>query len=252
MKYTVPLLLLVVGLFAFSPPKAKIKSAEDLIKVMKEEAEKSPLMSYTFIQETIRYKDGKPGDPETWYEAVQYPDRLRIDLGDLENGRTALYRSDSVYYFKDHELVRERPEVMEFLLLEGGIKVYSVEHVLKRMKDSGYDLSIFRKDKYLGRKVYVVGAKKGDLDAKQVWIDQERMSEVRRVDILPDGRKLEVQYLESTEVMNTWIPKQIDFYMDGKMMQREIYNDVKGNPELDPRLFEPAQIDAWHWYGKKD
>lgn len=48
------------------------------------------------------------------------------------------------------------------------------------------------------------------------------------------------------------VQDQIDFYLKGKMLQREIYNDIEGSLGLNPVLFDSTQIDEWHWYGKKD
>lgn len=256
MKYLLIVLICGFSLVLKGEPVddgGKIKSAADLVRVMHEAAKESPLQAYTFIQETTRYnKDGTAQEPQTWYEAIQYPDMLRIDIGDPAEGRTVLYKDDSVYFFKDHQLEGSRFEVMEFLLLEGGLKHYTVEEVLERMEETGYDLDIFRKDTYNGRKVYVIGAKKGDLESKQVWIDQEQFYEVRRIDLIQGEKLLEVQYLDYKKVMNAWIPVKIDFFIEGKMLQREIYNDITGNPKLKPVLFDPTQIDSWHWYGKKD
>lgn len=257
MKYSLLVLILGFGLFSFRSVEQeegkKISSAEELIRAMRKEARKSPLQEYTFIQETTRYnEDGTPKEPETWYEAVKYPDMLRIDIGDPSNGRTVIYRDDSAYFFKDHQLQGNRHEVMEFLLLEGGLKHYSVSEILERMENSDYDLGIFRTDNYQGRKVYVIGAEKGDLKSKQVWIDQERLTEVRRIDIIREDKLLEVQYLDYQKVLGAWVPVKIDFFIEGKMLQREIYNEITGNPGLKPVLFDPSQIDTWHWYGKKD
>jgi len=253
MKYIFLALLLPISMISnrWEDDGGKYKSTLDLLTGMKIKAEVSDLRQYTFTQTTTRYtKEGAVDKVETWYEAVQYPDRLRIDFGDLANQNAALYRGDQLYFFKAGELKGTRPEKMEFLFLEGGLKERSLVAIIDEMMVSGYKTQIFRKDKFQERKVFVIGAEKGDLKSKQIWIDQERLVQVRRIDPMDEERLLEVQFKTYQNVKGHWIPKEIEFFMNGKAMQTEVYHDVVLNPDLKEELFDPEHFFEWHWNGK--
>ena len=99
-------------------------------------------------------------DTSTWYEAISYPDRFRIDFGDLNNGNTNIYRNDSVYVFRKNELVHQGPQIQEFLLLEGGIFTYPADTVISKLVQLGVDTEVFNEGNYkqnLGIATFVHG-----------------------------------------------------------------------------------------------
>ncbi|MEM7299328.1 MAG: hypothetical protein AAF391_13805, partial [Bacteroidota bacterium] len=88
--------------FSFEP-----EGTENLIRYWKDRYQEGRLMAFTFVQETIRFRDGEVRDTATWYEAVQYPNFFRIDLGEKDLKNRNLYRNDSVYVIREGELVRQ-------------------------------------------------------------------------------------------------------------------------------------------------
>jgi outer membrane lipoprotein-sorting protein len=247
----IPLLLLLAQLFVpVAPPGDNIRNVRGLVKAMHAAASEAHYNDYTFIQTTIRYEeDGSVRDTMTWYEAVSYPDRFRIDFGDPSRKTAVIYRNDSSYFFREGELVRSRQEYNPFLLLEGGLKCYKLKQVLRRMKTYGYDLGQFREDEWQGKPVFVVGAKNAeDLRSKQVWVEQERLIPIRRIDPQENGSLLEVNYSAFENHDGGWIETRVDFHMDGKLLQVEFYNEIDTRVELRPELFEPGAFGSWHWW----
>lgn len=253
MKYLFLVLILFFSMEAFAEVYCgnKLKSTEDLVVTLKKKVEASDLEEYTFTQTTTLFKpDGSVEKEETWYEAVRYPNLLRIDFGEPKEKNAILYGGDSLYLFKGGELKTVRPEKMEYLFFEGGIASLSKTEVMEEMKSAGYNTDIFRTDKFAGRKVYVIGAEKGDMKSKQVWIDQERLVQVRRIDNLGEDKVMEVQFNVYQEKEGHWLPKEITFLFNGKPMQKEVYENVVLNPGLKDVLFDPMHFFEWHWNGK--
>jgi hypothetical protein len=188
-----PLLLLATSGKAETTPDNTI----ELLEIMKVHLQKTKVKEYTFIQETIRFQEnGSPKDTLIWHEAMQFPNRFRIDFGDLRKGNSVIYSRDSVFHIRGKLVKHSGAEVQEFMLLEGGLKEFSAEATLGRLKEAGYDTGAFRADEFDGHKVWVIGGAKGDLVSKQVWIDQEKLTTRRRIDPGREGKVTEAIFDE--------------------------------------------------------
>ena len=224
------------------------KSARALLKRMKKDAKSIDFDSYTFVQLTIRFnQDGSVRDTMIWHEALRFPDQFRIDFGPLEKETAVIYRNDSMYFFKEGELMRSGPEYNELLLMEGGIAVYELDTVLARMERYGYDLDKFYATEFEGEPVYVIGAEEGDVKSKQIWIHQEKLATLRRIDPRPDGQVMEIVFDDFVYQGGAWIETWVEFYLDGKLLQTERYQDIDTEIEVKEILFDPAHFGEWHW-----
>src|SRR5205085_10609058 len=103
MKY----LLAVTILFLFSFDTHK--DAGDVLKKMYKRYGGKWFRTFHFIQSTENYRNDSLIRTSTWYEAIIYPDKFRIDFGDLKNGNAVLYNKDSAYNFRNHKLARVTP-----------------------------------------------------------------------------------------------------------------------------------------------
>lgn len=232
----------------FQKPAPAPKTTRALIEKMKRHASQMTFNEYTFIQETIRFnKDGTIRDTTTWYEALRFPNNFRIDFGEKADGNAVIYRNDSSYLFKGHELVRSGPEENELMLMEGGIAVYSVDTVLGRMQRQGYDLDLLRQDHFRGEPMYVIGAAATDSSSKQIWIHRDKLCTVRRLD--PRGeRLLEAIFADFVFQDGGWIETWVEFYINGQLLQTERYKSINTRPKLKGMLFDPGRFGDWNWY----
>ena len=82
--------LFFVGLVESPAPKPK--NGEELIARMREHYAGKWYRTLTFTQKTTLL-DGKV---ETWYEALELPGKLRIDVAPLDSMKTILFRNESV------------------------------------------------------------------------------------------------------------------------------------------------------------
>lgn len=248
--YIKQLLILLLMMVSWAMQGQHINSTKELIQHMMKVNKNDAVKSYTFVQKTIRYKDGEGPTKNIWYEAIQYPTSFRIDFGPKEDGKAVIYRNDSVYVIQDHKILRREQEYQDFLLVEGGMYQYkSYKKVLERLKEFGYDISKFHVNTYQGYDVYVFGADKGDLTSKQMWIDKDYLFIHRKFTKLKNGKLLEVQYDDFKKVEGRWIETKVLIFIDGKLFQEEYYTDIDMSANLPKGVFEPNNWKTY-WYEK--
>src|SRR2546430_14485055 len=222
MRYFLSLvcLLLVIAPAAFA---AKITTTEDLIQAMQKRYAKSWYQTATFVQKTTNIdKDGNK-KVETWYEAMTLPGSLRIDFTPTKDGNGILFTNNQIYVFKNGKVDSTRPLVHPLMVL--GFDVYRLPQtdVIEKLKGLKFDLSIFRKDTWQGRPVYVVGAKAGDLHSLQFWIDQKNLYFVRM--IRPAGKDgaqtQETQFNKYQKLGGGWMSPEVILRVNGKLVPTE-------------------------------
>lgn len=206
-----------------------------------------PLEQFTFSQKTIRYRNDGQVDTSIWYEAIQYPDKFRIDFGDPAEGNAVIYRNDSAFIFRNHELQTSRLEPMPLLFLEGGMEFLPFDEVMPRLFELGLDTAEFRKTNWEGAEYYVIGAKEGDMEARQVWVDVEKLIPIRRLDPHPSGQVIELVYKDFKNFNGSMIETRVDIFIKGKLIQEEYYLDIDPDPKIPSGFFNLENFGKVHW-----
>src|SRR5690242_8720799 len=239
-------LILVIAPAAFA---SKITTTDQLVQAMQKKYARSWYKTATFVQKTTNIdKDGNQ-KVETWYEAMSLPGSLRIDFTPTKDGNGILFTNSQIYVFKNGKVDSNRPFVHPLMVL--GFDVYRLPQtdVIEKLKGLKFDLSIFRKDTWQGRPVYVVGAKSGDLHSPQFWIDQENLYFVRM--IRPAGKDgaqtQETRFNKYRKLGGGWMAPEVIFMVDGKVLTTEKYSDMRADVNLDPKLFDPQFWTTVHW-----
>ena len=236
--------LLFLLLLLAVPAMADMKTGEDLITAMHKKYDGKWYKTLTFVQKTITWKPDGTSTSETWYEAMSVPGKLRIDIDPLDKGNGLLFADGKLYSIKDGKANAGRAFVHPLMVL--GFDVYNQPSAtsIAQVKGIGIDLSIFREDTWQGRSVYVVGAKQGDMNANQVWIDKKNLYFVRLIQLGGRDKKIvqETQFNEYEKVKGGgWVSVEVVFFVDGKKTTTEEYTDVQANPKLDPDLWNPEK-----------
>ena len=245
-------LSLALGIFLFPYPASAAASSppiprngEELVSMMRERYLGKWYRTLTFTQKTT-LPDGKI---ETWYEALELPGKLRIDIAPLDSGKTLLFRNDSLYVFEQKKLKASQPLVHPLMVL--GFDVYQAPaaETVRKLKGLNFDLSKVHQTTWRGRPTYVVGAVLGDTISPQFWIDAERLYFVR---------SLEPSKKDSTIINETifdkyiplgggWLEMEVLFLANGKQQVKEEYTVPKANVKLDPAIFDPSSWKAPGW-----
>ena len=235
------ILLLLLAMPAFS---ADIKSGDDVITAMYKKYKGKWYRTLTFVQKTITHKPDGTSTSEIWYEAMSVPGKLRIDIDPLDKGNGILFADGKIYSIKDGKATAGRPFVHPLMVL--GFDVYNQPAAtsIAQIKGIGIDLSILREDTWQGRSVYVIGAKQGDMNANQVWVDKKNLYFVRLIQLGGRDKKIvqETQFNKYEKVKGGgWVSVEVVFFVDGKRTTTEEYSEVQANPKLDPDLWDPEK-----------
>lgn len=243
--------LMLVLAFALAPivHAAKITTSDQLVSAMQKKYAKSWYKTATFVQQTTNIdKDGNK-KVETWYEALSVPGALRIDFTPTKDGNGVLFTNNHIYVFKNGKTDKGRPFIHPLLVLGFDIYRISQAEALEKLKGLKFDLSVFREDMWQGRPVYVVGAKQGDLHSPQFWIDKKNLYFVRMLS--PSGKDgsqtQEIQFNKYRKLGGGWMSPEVIFMVEGKVTTTEEYSELRANPSLDPKLFDPQYFATVHW-----
>jgi outer membrane lipoprotein-sorting protein len=243
------MLFVLMVLSFFAAGKDSIKTSEELIQAMRDRYAKTWYKTATFVQKTTDYTPEGESKASIWYEAMSLPGSLRIDFDPINDGNGLLFVNDSLHRFQKGELKQSQPLIHPLMVL--GFDVYGlpVSDTIAKLKKIGFDLSILREDNWQGRPAYVVGAKAGELRSPQFWIDKERLYFVRMIQPAgPDKSKIqETQFNKYQKLKGGWISPEVIFMLDGKIRTTEEYSDIRGDVELDPKLFDPANWRTARW-----
>jgi outer membrane lipoprotein-sorting protein len=239
-------LILVIAPAAFAET---IKTTEDLVSAMQKKYSKSWYKTATFVQKTTNIdKDGNQ-KVETWYEALSVPGSLRIDFTPIKDGNGILFTDRKIFSFKDGKQESSRAFVHPLMILGFDIYKLPAADVIETLKGLKFDLSILREDTWQGRPVYVVGAKPGDLHSEQFWIDQKNLYFVRM--LRPGGKDgaqtQETQFNKYQKLGGGWMAPEVIFKVDDRVVTTEEYSELRANPALDSKLFDPQYWTSVHW-----
>src|SRR6266478_6274514 len=234
-------LFLLALIVAPATRAAKIATADDLIQALQKKYSKSWYRTATFVQKTTDYdKDGNT-KVSTWYEALSVPGSLRVDFTPIKDGNGILFTDRKIFWFKDGKADPARDFVHPLMILGFDIYKLPAAEVIETLKGLKFDLAILREDTWQGRAVYVVGAKPGDLHSPQFWIDQKNLYFVRMLRPAgQDGEQThETQFNKYQRLGGGWMAPEVIFKIDDQIRTTEEYSEMRVNPALDSKLFDP-------------
>jgi hypothetical protein len=199
----------------------------------------------TFTQKTT-LPDGKV---ETWYEALQLPGKLRIDVAPLDSMKALLFRSDSLYEVEQGKVKDSAAFVHPLMVL--GFDVYEdpVAETVTRLEGLNFDFAKFHQTSWEGRPTYVVGAEPGDTTSPQFWIDAERLYFVRSFEPSKKNPAVinETRFEKYIALAGGWLEMEVLFLANGQPRVKEEYSNPKANVRLDPSIFDPRPWKAPGW-----
>jgi hypothetical protein len=239
-------LLLVCALAVQALPPAPA-SGRDVIGRMHAAYDGKWFRTMTFVQKTTVHRpDGTTGE-QTWFESVQAPNHLRIDVAPLADGNGSLNTPDKVIVIRGGKIASERPNGNPFLPFVVGIYTQPVDASMAELAHEKYDMSVVSPTTYQGRPTWIVGAKVADLSVPQFWVDAERLVVTRA--LLPSGSSmLDVTLDDYQRAGVGWVAVRVAMSVNGAVRQLEEYSDVRVDVPLDPALFVPATWStARHW-----
>jgi hypothetical protein len=200
----------------------------------------------TFVQRTVLPLQQRV---ETWYESLDVPGKLRIDVAPAMTGRAVIYRNDSTYEFGRGQLRAATPGVEPLLVLLHDLHTQEPAKTIAMLKRYGFDLSRTHETTWEGAPVIVVGAWNGDSTSNQFWLEKSRLLLVRLIERNGSDprRPLDAHVGGYTPAGGGWLERSLRLYLGGELTTAEDYADVVIDPRLPPEIFEPVpyRIPAW-------
>jgi hypothetical protein len=231
------------------PSTPSITSGDQLISAMRNRYIGRWYRTLTFVQKSTYYRaDGSILRTETWYEAAQLPGRLRIDMGAPSRGNGVLYRNDSTYQMQSGRVTARRADSNPLLILGFDVYAQAASLTLQQLRQQGVNTSTIRSDTLDGRRVWVVGAARGDSTSNQFWVDADRLLFVRLIQT-QNGRTTDIRFGRYTQYGSGWVAEDVRVFSGGRMTFHEEYSQVRVDDTLDEDLFVPERWSAaTHWY----
>jgi hypothetical protein len=227
----------------------QIGDGETLVKAMHARYEKTWYDTVTFTQKSTTYNPDGTTKVETWYEAASLPGKLRIDIGPTSDGNGVILSDGQATFFQKGQQTGTRPYVNLLLVLGFDVYRQAPEATIALLKAEGIDLSKIHEESWQGEPAYVVGADKGDLKAKQFWVEKKRLLFLRVIQPdRQDPQKMDdIRFTDYRQLSGGIIAARVEVHNEDKLVFSEDYSDIQIGAKLDPAVFDPKQFATAHW-----
>ena len=235
----------VLALFSLGGSAQTISTPAQLIGAMHDRYASKWYHTLTFEQKSVTHKPDGTESTELWHEALILPGRLRIDIGDRSAGNGMLFANNHLYIYKDGKMANQRDFVHPLMVLGFDVYAQPADTTIKQLKDLDIDLTLMHEENFDGRPTYVVGAKPGDVQAPQFWIDKENLYFVRLLrPSEKQGAPVQDVRFEDYKIVEGggWLAEHVAIVAEGKVVFEELYSDVKINPKLSESHFDPEKF----------
>ena len=223
---------------------AEISSGEAVVRAMHDRYAKSWYKTLTFTQKSTTYNPDGTTKVETWYESALLPGNLRIDVGPASDRNAYIFSDGNIAVFKEGKLDVQKPSINMLLVMGFDVYGQSVEKSLSAIKGEKYDTTKFHEDTWEGHPVYVVGAEKGDTTSPQFWVDKDRLLFVRLFQPSKNesGKIEDIRFVNYQRLGGGWLAPRVEVHVDGTLVFSEDYSEIKGDPKLDPKMFDTKEF----------
>jgi len=196
----------------------------------------------TFVQKNTATRSDSTAH-SVWREYAALPGKLRIEFVPADSGNGVLFANDSQFVFAADTIASASAFIHPLMVLGFDVYFDPAERTAARLERLKFDLATVHEDTWQGRPVYVVGAKAGDLRARQFWVDRERLVFVR---LLEPGqrdtsRTSDIRFNKYQPAGSAWLSAEVAFLVDGHERWLEEYTEIKTDTPLANTLFDPRQ-----------
>ncbi len=238
-------LVLASGVMGLSAAHAAdFADGQELIRAMHSRYQGKWYERLKIEQEVIYYRDGKPDRREVWTELLELPGKVRSSIGDAKDGNAEIYLHDTMYYIENGKLAREHKAVHTILLLGFDVYLQLPKKTIQALAADGVDLDLIREDNWKGQPVWVVGARAGDLNVPQFWIEKQRLVLVRTIRKSVAGPLVDVELDRYEPLGGGWIATALVFKRNGQPYVSEKYLGYSIPEHIDPEVFNVQNYKA--------
>lgn len=223
MRRSIFLFLFLGTCFAFFQAQ-QFNSGEKLLKTMHRQYKDGPCCCYSFSQKNTHYKGDSIKAYSDWHETIRYPDYFKISFGDTISGNYVVFQNDSVYNYKNFQLLRSRRDSSTLLLLLGGMYYRPFKEVVARLAEANYDLSTISSQQWIKQEVWVIGSIP---DGNQIWISKKDYRILRIVEKTKQQDVMDMRFESHEKWCKGWIETSVSFRRNGELEQVEDYYNIR-------------------------
>ncbi len=229
----------VIGLDIDTAPKMKFETGKDVLNAMHQKYKNGPCRSYTFSQKNTHYRNDSIIGKSEWHEAIELPDKFRINFGTPESGNFVIFKNDSSYRYKNNQFKKKKEDVNILLLLLGGMYYREFPDGISRLEKGHYNTQILSTQKWKKQPVYVIGAMKGDTLVNQIWVDKKTLRVVRIIEKMDAESVMDMSFDAFQKSCGGYTETKVTFKRNGKIEQVEEYFNIKTLDKIPDEVFNP-------------
>lgn len=244
------LAILLLSVIGHHTQAQSIANTSELLQQMLKKYQGKWPQNITLVKQTIDYDQHVIVRRSKYYEAIEYPNRIRIDYEYPFSGNTTLFVQDSTFEFKAGKLRKAWPAHHEMVYITGGLYFDTLDEIMDKFGLLHIDTQQFAISTYRNRKVYVIGSIQNEEEGKQLTIDAEMLTPLKYSFINVDGERVEAVFSKQVPVADAWLEKRVDYFQNGEISQTEEYIELNHNTNIDMRIFDPKMAMRVHWKEK--
>ena len=218
-------------------------SGREIVRAMHDRYAGKWYRTLSFVQKNTATRPDGSQEHSVWHEYAALPGKLRIEFVPADSGNGVLFVNDSQFVFKADTLGNASAFIHPLMVLGFDVYFDPADRTVARLERLKFDLARVHEDTWGGRPVYVVGARAGDLRARQFWVDRERLVFVR---LLEPGQRdtsriSDIRFNKYQPARDAWLSAEVAFLVDGHERWLEQYTEIKTDTPLADVLFDPRQ-----------
>jgi len=239
MKQFIAAILFLLACPVFAQPK----DGNEVVRTMYEQYKGKWYTDLTFTQKSIFYREGNVDREETWYEAIKMPKGLVIKFGSKDSGNGLVFMNDTQYVFRANVLVRKAKVIHDLLVLGFDVYFNDPSETVRKLTESGFDMSRCITETGPEGKQYVVG----DSAKGQFWVaaDTYLFTKLRKKDRY--RHVSEVQFNKYQKLGGGWISPEVIIMRNGEVVMKELYSNWAIGRTLPDTMFDPSSFQSAKW-----
>jgi len=228
----------VIGV-RFDVGNAIPKTGVDVLHRLYKKYKQGPCKAYTFSQKNTHYRNDSVIGQSEWHEAIEFPDKFRINFGDSAQGNFVVFKNDSSYNYRNFQFKKSNYNSNTLLLLLGGMYYRDFNEVIVRLEKEHYSTRIVSTQKWRKEEVEVIGALPGDTLSNQIWVSKKMNRVVRIIEKWDESRTMDMTFDVYKKHCKGYVETKVTFKSNGKIEQVEEYYNIKTVGVFPDEVFNP-------------
>ena len=221
--------------------KIKIKTGEDLLELMHQTYKNGPCKAYTFSQKNSHYRNDSIIGNSDWHEAIEFPDKFRIDFGDKQAGNFVVFKNDSSFSYRNFIFKKTKYDSNTLLLLLGGMYYRNFPEVITHLQNEHYNTKILSHQKHGKENCYVIGALGGDTTSNQIWVNKHNLRVERIIEKMDETNIMDMTFDSYQKHCKGFVETKVTFKRNGKKEQVEEYFNITEVNSFPNDVFNPKK-----------